>query len=155
MTKFVFEGWVKGIAFGIFTLLFSYIIAGFCFGFVRSYLDSIQIATATQEESFGVAAGLVLYMLVVAAFVVRVPSLAQSFAYGTLFHGISTAGGIGETLQTARNRGSRAANLATSVVPAGLTGGAIRGTMAMGGDVGRGTRAMGRMLASRMRGRPG
>mgnify|MGYP001032326338 FL=1 len=155
ITRFVFEGWVKGIAFGIFTLLFSYIIAGFCFGFVRSYLDSIQIATATQEESFGVAAGLVLYMLVVAAFVVRVPSLAQSFAYGTLFHGISTAGGIGETLQTARNRGSRAANLATSVIPAGITGGAVRGTMAMAGDMGRGTRAMGRMLAGRMRGRSG
>ena len=98
------------------------------------------------------AAGLVLYMLVVAAFVVRVPSLAQSFAYGTLFHGISTAGGIGETLQTARNRGSRAANLATSFIPAGITGGAVR---AMAGDMGRGTRAMGRMLAGHMRGRSG
>ena len=155
MTRFVFEGWVKGIAFGIFTLLFSYIIAGFCFGFVRSYLDSIQIATATQEESFGVAAGLVLYMLVVAAFVVRVPSLALSFAYGAAFFGLPAAGSVGEGLRSAKNSGSRAANLATSLTPEGITGNAVRGTMAMAGDMGRGTRAMGRMLASRMRGRSG
>jgi type IV secretion system protein VirB6 len=155
IVRFVFGAWVKGIAYGIFALLFTYVIAGFCFGFVRSYLDSIDLAVATQEDSFAVAAGLVAYMLVVALFVGKVPGLAQTFAYGVAFDGIPGGGGVGEVLQKAARSGSKAAALAASMTPGGLVAGAARGAVALGGDGARGTRAMGRMLADRMRGRSG
>ncbi|MCO5067012.1 MAG: type IV secretion system protein [Rhizobiaceae bacterium] len=164
ITKFVFEGWLKGIAYGIFAILFTYVIAGFCFGFVRSYLDSIDIAMATNEGSLAVAAGLVVYMLVVAFFVLMVPNLAQSFAYGTTMGIIQSGGGVVESLKAGKEGGSKVAAAAMMASPAGIVGGAAKGGLALAGDTGRagayvagrtarGSRAMGRMLANRMRNR--
>lgn len=131
ITRFVFEGWVKGIAFGIFTLLFSYIIAGFCFGFVRSYLNSIQIATATQEgilrrggRSGALHAGggrVRSSGAVIGAFVCVWSSVFRAPCCRQRRRGI-------EKRKEQRLESSQSCN---EPHPEGITGNAVRGTMAM------------------------
>jgi type IV secretion system protein VirB6 len=150
ISRFVFESWVKGMSYGMFALLFSYVIAGFAFGFIQTFIDKVNIGMAAEESSLGIAMAMIAYMLLVTFFIFKVPDFAQTFAFGSPMSAIPGDGGV-----------TRVAQLAGRTALAGATGGkslAVTGTGMAGRTAiasGRGGQAMGRMLANRMRGRGG
>jgi type IV secretion system protein VirB6 len=149
-TRFVFESWLKGLAFGFFMLLFTYVILGLSF----SFLDQIMGAIGGGDyDNTGVVAkvvALACYLLLIGFFVYRVPYFAQTFAFGTAL-GIGAMGG-GGVMEVAKG--------AVATALAAKTGGAsmAAGAATMGGGIARGAQAasaFSRQLTARVRGRNG
>ena len=149
-TRFVFESWLKGLAFGFFMLLFTYVILGLSF----SFLDQIMGAIGSSDyDNTGVIAkvvALACYLLLIGFFVYRVPDFARTFAFGTAL-GIGGMGG-GGAMEVAKG--------AVATALAAKTGGAYMaaGAGTMGRGVARGVRTattFSRQLTARVRGRDG
>ena len=151
ISNFVFHSWIKGLAYGIFALLFTYVMAGFAFGFIQTFIDKVNVGMAAEESSLGIAMAMIAYMLLVTFFIFKVPDFAQTFAFGTTMNAaIPGDGGAGKV---ARVAGKAAMAAATGGKSLAVTSAGVAGRAAMA--TGRGGQAMGRMLANRMRGRSG
>ncbi|WJH38568.1 type IV secretion system protein (plasmid) [Aliirhizobium terrae] len=149
ITRFVFDAWVKGIAFGMFMLLFTYIMAGLSFGFLVGMMDTINDDMATSENALAIVVAMVLYLALIAYFILQIPDVARTFAYGSASSQIPTGGGAdilyGATrhaLSSSNSRGGQAAAAALGMLvgPQGaLTASALVGrrTIAASGSLGR------------------
>ena len=153
ITRFVYDGWVRGIAYGMFMLLFTYIMAGLSFGFLIGMMDTINGDMATRENALAIVLAMVLYLALISYFIFQVPDFARTFAYGTAIAGIPGGGGVDRVYRNARQRLSTGKSKTGRVTGTALgmlagPGGAARavgqGTMAGGG-------ALGRMLTARRR----
>jgi type IV secretion system protein VirB6 len=156
IARFVFDAWVRGIAYGMFMLLFTYIMAGLSFGFLIGMMDTINGDMATRENALAIVLAMVLYLALISYFIFQVPDFARTFAYGTMTSAVPGGGGVTAIYGTARSRlasGNSRVGQAAAVAlgllagPKGaLTASALaaRGTMA-------GTGALGRMLTNRRR----
>lgn len=109
--RFVFESWLKSLAFGFFMLLFTYVILGLSF----SFLDQIMGAISGRDfDNTGVVAkvvALACYLLLISFFVYKVPGFAQTFAFGTTL-GIGGMGG-GGAMEVARGAIATASGVRT------------------------------------------
>ncbi|MFA1676884.1 type IV secretion system protein [Rhizobium mongolense] len=156
ITRFIFEAWVKGIAYGMFMLLFTYIMAGLSFGFLIGMMDTITGEMATKENALAIVVGMVLYLLLISYFVFQVPEFARAFAYNAqLSVGPSDGGVTGPyqalkgNLASRNNRAAQGAAVALGML-AGPKGAAAAAALAgRGGAAGAG--ALGRMLTARRR----
>ncbi|MEX2693324.1 type IV secretion system protein [Rhizobium mongolense] len=97
ITRFVFDAWVRGIASGMFMLLFTYIMAGLSFGFLIGMMDTINGDMATKENALAIVPAMVLYLALISDF-------ARTFAYGAAFSGVPGGGGVDTAYNTARRR---------------------------------------------------
>ena len=157
ITRFVFDAWVRGVAYGMFMLLFTYIMAGLSFGFLIGMMDTINGDMATKENALAIVLAMVLYLALISYFIFQVPDFARTFAYGAAISGIPGGGGVDtaygsaqRSLSSNNSRGGQAAAVALGMLagPKGaLAAGALagRGSMAASG-------ALGRMLTMRRRG---
>ncbi|MFC0808921.1 type IV secretion system protein [Ensifer sp. P24N7] len=156
ITRFVFEAWVKGIAYGMFMLLFTYIIAGLSFGFLIGMMDTINGEMATKENALAIVLAMVLYLALISYFVFQVPDFARTFAYGTALSVGPGGGGVDTAYNTARGklagRDSRAAQAGAAALGmlAGPKGAVAAAALASRGGV-AGAGALGRMLTARRR----
>ncbi|TKB10572.1 MAG: type IV secretion system protein [Mesorhizobium sp.] len=159
ITNFVFSAWVRGIAYGMFMLLFTYIMAGLAFGFLAGMMETVNDSMATQENALAIAMAIVLYLAIISYFILQVPEFAKSFAFGAAMQGVSGGGYVPEISQGVQHRlsgGNRAAQTAgVALAMAGGPKGALLATMATGGAIGQGVGAgagaLGRMLTKRRR----
>jgi type IV secretion system protein VirB6 len=160
ITNFVFGAWVRGIAYGMFMLLFTYIMAGLAFGFLAGMMETVNDSMATKENALAIAIAIVLYLAIISYFILQVPDFAKSFAFGAAMSGVSGGGYVPELYRGAQSRlskgnsrGAQAAGAALAM--AGGPKGALLATMAAGGAMGRGVGtgagALGRMLTNRRR----
>ncbi|MCX8571132.1 type IV secretion system protein [Aminobacter sp. MET-1] len=153
ISNFVFGAWVKGIAYGMFALLFTYVMAGFAFGFIQTFIDKINTGMAVEESALGIAMAMIAYMLLVTFFIFKVPDFAQTFAYGTVMSNVLPGDGGRSAAVSGATKVAAVATGGKAAVVAGAAGAASAGRAAMA--AGRGGATMGRMLANRMRGRAG
>ncbi len=149
ITRFVFDAWKRGIAFGMFMLLFTYIMAGLSFGFLIGMMDTINDDMATSENALAIMVAMVLYLALIAYFILQVPEIARAFAYGAAISNVPRGGGADIVYEATRNalsssssRSGQAAAVALGMVagPQGaLTASALvgRGTIAATGRLGR------------------
>lgn len=156
ITRFVFDAWVKGIAYGMFMLLFTYIMAGLSFGFLIGMMDTISGDMATKENALAIVLAMVLYLALISYFIFKVPEFATSFAFGTALGVGKGDGGVSAPYNALRgnlaSRNNRSAQVAAAAIGmmAGPKGAALA-TMAAGRGVGAGAGALGRMLTNRRR----
>jgi len=156
ITRFVYDAWVRGVAYGMFMLLFTYVMAGLSFGFLIGMMDTINGDMATKENALAIVLAMVLYLALISYFIFQVPDFARTFAYGTMTSGVPGGGGVTAAYGATRNRLASSSSSAgqAAAVALGLLAGprgaltasalAARGTMA-------GTGALGRMLTNRRR----
>jgi type IV secretion system protein VirB6 len=156
ITRFVFEGWVKGVAYGMFMLLFTYIMAGLAFGFLIGMMDTINGDMATRENALAIVLAMVLYLALISYFIFQVPDFARTFAYGTAMSvgpgdgGVRTAyNNLKGNLAGRNNRTAQAAAAALGMM-AGPKG-AVAAAAMTGRGIGAGAGALGRMLTNRRR----
>ncbi|MGA1834403.1 type IV secretion system protein [Rhizobium wenxiniae] len=156
ITRFVFEAWVKGIAFGMFMLLFTYIMAGLSFGFLIGMMETISDDMATSENALAIVVAMVLYLALIAYFILQVPEIAKAFAYSAAMANIPRGGGADIIYGATRNAllsSSSRSGQAAAVALAMLAG--PQGALTASALVGRGTMAatggLGRMLTTRRR----
>ncbi|PJR12823.1 type IV secretion system protein [Sinorhizobium meliloti] len=156
ITRFVFEAWVKGIAYGMFMLLFTYIMAGLSFGFLIGMMDTVNGDMATKENALAIVLAMVLYLALISYFVFQVPDFARTFAYGTALSVGPGGGGVDTAYNNARGqlarRDSRAAQAGAAALGmlAGPKGAVAAAALAGRGGV-AGAGALGRMLTARRR----
>ncbi len=156
ITRFVFDAWVRGVSYGMFMLLFTYIMAGLSFGFLIGMMDTVNDEMATSENALAIVIAMVLYLALISYFIFQVPDFAKAFAFGAGAVSIPGGGGVAtvygsaqRTLSASNSRGGQAAAVALGMLawPNGaLAAGALagRGGMAASG-------ALGRMLTNRRR----
>ncbi|MFA1624239.1 type IV secretion system protein [Rhizobium mongolense] len=156
ITRFVFDAWVRGVAYGMFMLLFTYIMAGLSFGFLIGMMDTINGDMATKENALAVVLAMVLYLALISYFIFQVPDFARTFAYGAAFSSVPGGGGVDTAYNTARrrlsssnSRAGRAAAIALGTL-AGPRGAVTAAALAGRGSV-AGAGALGRMLTNRRR----
>ncbi|OHV80273.1 type IV secretion system protein [Ensifer sp. LCM 4579] len=156
ITRFVFEAWVKGIAYGMFMLLFTYIMAGLSFGFLIGMMDTINGEMATKENALAIVLAMVLYLALISYFIFQVPDFARTFAFGTAFSVGPGGGGVDTAYHNARgnlagmdNRAARAGAAALGMLAGPKGAGAAAALAGRGGVAGAG--ALGRMLTARRR----
>ncbi|RZS70621.1 type IV secretion system protein VirB6 [Phyllobacterium myrsinacearum] len=145
--RFLFEAWLKGLAFGFCMLLFTFIILGLSF----SFLDQIMAAIGTTDfDNTGVVAkvvALACYLLLICYFVCKVPDFAQTFAFGTglAFQGMGGGGARHVAMGT----------LATALILKGEAFAAARSASGSRGAFGPrpGISLFSRQLTARLRGR--
>ncbi len=155
-TRFVFDAWVRGVAYGMFMLLFTYIMAGLSFGFLIGMMDTINGDMATKENALAIVLAMVLYLALISYFIFQVPDFARTFAYGTAVSGVPGGGGVDAAYGAARRKllasNSRAGQ--ASAVALGMLAGP-RGAVTAAALAGRGgmagAGALGRMLTNRRR----
>ncbi len=156
ITRFVFESWVKGIAFGMFMLLFTYVMAGLSFGFLIGMMETINDDMATSENALAIVVAMVLYLALIAYFILQVPEIARTFAFGSSTLPIPRGGGAdivhGATQKALSSSSSRSGQAAA--VGLGMLAGP-QGALTASAHLGRGTMAaagwLGRMLTTRRR----
>jgi len=102
MTRFVFDAWGSGIAYGMFMLLFTYVMAGLSFGFLIGMMDTISGDMATKENALAIVLAMVLYLALISYFIFQVPDFARTFAYGTMTSGTPGGGGASTLYGAAR-----------------------------------------------------
>jgi len=156
ITRFVFDAWVRGIAYGMFMLLFTYVMAGLSFGFLIGMMDTINGDMATRENALAIVLAMVLYLALISYFIFQVPEFARTFAYGTMTAVTPGGGGASalygaarERLGSSTSRGGQAGAVALAMLagPKGaLTAVSLSGRGAM-----TGAGALGRMLTMRRR----
>ncbi|WFS69573.1 type IV secretion system protein (plasmid) [Agrobacterium leguminum] len=156
ITRFVFEAWVKGIAYGMFMLLFTYIMAGLSFGFLIGMMDTVNGDMATKENALAIVLAMVLYLALISYFIFQVPDFARTFAYGSALSVGPGGGGVDTIYNAARGnlagRNGRAAQAGAAALGmlAGPKGALAAAALAgRGGAAGAG--ALGRMLTNRRR----
>lgn len=159
ITRFVFDAWVRGIAYGMFMLLFTYIMAGLSFGFLIGMMDTINGEMATKENALAIVLAMVLYLALISYFIFQVPDFARTFSYGTALGAIPAGGGVDTAYNDARRRvgASRSSAGRAAAIALGMLAGprgavAASALAARGGMAGAG--ALGRMLTNRRRGGP-
>lgn len=156
MTRFVFDAWVRGVAYGMFMLLFTYIMAGLSFGFLIGMMETINGDMATKENALAIVLAMVLYLALISYFIFQVPDFARTFAYGAALSGVPGGGGVDTAYNAARRRlsssNSRAAQAAAIGLGtlAGPSGAVAAAALAGRGGV-AGVGALGRMLTNRRR----
>lgn len=155
ITRFVFDAWVRGVAYGMFMLLFTYIMAGLSFGFLIGMMDTINGDMATKENALAIVLAMVLYLALISYFIFQVPDFARTFSYGTAISSVPGGGGVDTAYSAARravSSNSRAGQ-AAAVVLGTLAG--PRGAVAASALAARGSMAgagtLGRMLTNRRR----
>jgi type IV secretion system protein VirB6 len=156
LTRFVFDAWVRGIAYGMFMLLFTYIMAGLSFGFLIGMMDTINGDMATKENALAIVLAMVLYLALISYFVFQVPDFARTFAYGAALSGVPGGGGVDTAYSTARRRlassNSRTGQAAATALAvfAGPRGAVTAASLAGRSGI-AGAGALGRMLTNRRR----
>jgi type IV secretion system protein VirB6 len=155
ITRFVFDAWVRGVAYGMFMLLFTYIMAGLSFGFLIGMMDTINGAMATKENALAIVLAMVLYLALISYFVFQVPDFARAFTYGAAISGVPTGGGVDAVYGSVRRRLSASESTAgqAAAVALGMLAGS-RGAVTAAALAGRGivgAGALGRMLTNRRR----
>lgn len=155
-TRFVFDAWVRGVAYGMFMLLFTYIMAGLSFGFLIGMMDTINGDMATKENALAIVVAMVLYLALIAYFIFQVPDFARSFAYGTATSNGLEGGGVNtiygwakRSLYSSGSRGRRASAVALGIL-AGPKG-AVTAAALVGGGTSAVAGGLGRMLTARRR----
>ncbi len=156
ITRFVFDAWVRGVAYGMFMLLFTYIMAGLSFGFLIGMMDTINGEMATKENALAIVLAMVLYLALISYFIFQVPDFARTFAYGAALSTMPGGGGVDTTygwvrgkLSTSNARTGQAAAVALGML-AGPRG-AMRAAVLAGRGGMAGAGALGRMLTNRRR----
>ncbi|RWF05856.1 MAG: type IV secretion system protein [Mesorhizobium sp.] len=157
ITRFIFDSWVKGIAYGMFMLLFTYVMAGLSFGFLVGMMDTIGGQMATSENALAIVLAMVLYLCLISYFIMQVPEFSKAFAYGSHLGVGPNDGGVGAPYNALRgnlasnnSKSAQAAANALGIIGAGPKGAALA-AMAAGRGVGAGAGALGRMLTKRRR----
>lgn len=155
IARFVFDAWVRGIAYGMFMLLFTYIMAGLSFGFLIGMMDTINGDMATKENALAIVLAMVLYLSLISYFIFQVPDFARTFAYGTALAmpgggGVDTAYGASRRkLASSNSRTGQAAAAALGML-AGPKGAVAAAALAGRGSM-AGAGALGRALTARRR----
>lgn len=156
ITRFVFDAWVKGVAFGMFMLLFTYIMAGLSFGFLIGMMETVNDDMATSENALAIVVAMVLYLALIAYFILQVPDFAKAFAYGAAMAD-APGGGYVDTIYGSARRALSSSNSRSgqaAAVALGMLAGP-KGALATGALAGRGimatSGALGRMLTLRRR----
>ncbi|WP_313077862.1 type IV secretion system protein [Agrobacterium pusense] len=156
ITRFVFDAWVRGIAYGMFMLLFTYVMAGLSFGFLIGMMDTINGDMATRENALAIVLAMVLYLALISYFIFQVPEFARTFAYGTMTAVTPGGGGASALYGAARERAGSSTSRggqAGAVALAMLAGpkGALTAVSLSGRGAMTGAGALGRMLTMRRR----
>jgi len=155
ITRFVFDAWVRGIAYGMFMLLFTYVMAGLSFGFLIGMMDTINGDMATRENALAIVLAMVLYLALISYFIFQVPEFARTFAYG-IAPSVAEGGGVNTTYGAARTRLSSSTSRsgqAAAVALGMLAGpkGAVTAAALAGRGAMTGAGTLGRMLTMRRR----
>lgn len=156
ITRFIYDGWVRGIAYGMFMLLFTYIMAGLSFGFLIGMMDTVNGEMATKENALAIVLAMVLYLALISYFIFQVPDFARNFAYGTATSVAPGGGGVDAAYGSARrwlsSRKSSTGRVAATTLGM-LAGpkGAVRAAALAGSGTMAGGGALGRMLTARRR----